>query len=321
MTRTSMAWTLAGLVTAVVGLSGVSSMAMRGAPAVEAGWMPPCSRSLGPEYTDLDATVVGAERPPGTLLVGVDWSPSNRAQASEQLLAATEFVADRPIDASVGILFVSDRSDRSSTPDLIIEPAAGARVARAPDLPCGECVATSLFEQQCVEQIRAALDVRVDAVAKELEIERAGAAQARRVRIEGWRREVSDYRPKPGTSIVRFWRKVSGLPTVRRNPGGTTVVLLSDLQEAATPERRAFERFVRRVNRSGDTCDVGPDGIRLDGVKVVLLQTITDGIDPERWGRRWEVFLECAGAQVTRYRYSPSVGFGEYLREGSTTGS
>ena len=54
-------------------------------------------------------------------------------------------------------------------------------------------------------------------------------------------------------------------------------------------------------------------GLNLEGVEVILLQTFTDRIDAEAWGTRWEAVLGCAGARVTRHRYSPAMPLTEYL--------
>ncbi len=39
-----------------------------------------------------------------------------------------------------------------------------------------------------------------------------------------------------------------------------------------------------------------------------------DGLEA-KWGARWEALLTCAGAHVSRRRYSPAVALAEYLAD------
>ena len=74
-----------------------------------------------------------------------------------------------------------------------------------------------------------------------------------------------------------------------------------------------IEVFYKDHQRRGSCPEVAwlPQG--LGGLDIVLVQTISDGIDANAWGARWEAVLGCAGAQVRRYRYTPAVAIGELL--------
>jgi len=304
----------AGLATVLAGLVGFASWSQSQAldPDPEE-WRPPCARALGEEYASIDVAVEERAGRGRVLLFGVDRTPSNREQSNEQLDAAVSLAGSLPIEDGVGILLVSDRSDRSSTPDLPFEPGVSERTVHIPPLPCGECLASSLFEQRCIEQLRASLERRAADEESDLAQARANAERERADRIARWQGEISSWWPRPGTSVLGFWRKVVDLPAVRRSPDTVTVVLFGDLQEARTKERRSIERYARAVDAAGACTAGNPLSERLDGVEVVLLQTVVDGIDPDRWETRWETVLECAGAKVESYRYTPSVPLGEYL--------
>jgi hypothetical protein len=304
----------AGLLTVLAGLIGFASWSQSKAPEPDpAEWRPPCARALGQAYASIDVEVDERARRGRVFLFGVDRTPSNRGQSNEQLDAAVKLAGSLPVEDGVGILLVSDRSDRSSTPDLPFEPGVPGKLVRGPELPCGECRANSLFEQRCIEQVRAALEQRTVDRQAALDQAREQAARERADRLARWQGEVSTWWPRPGTSVLGFWRKVVDLPVVRRSPGTVTVVLFGDLQEARTRERRAIERYARAVADAGACTSENPLGERLDGVEVVLLQTVVDGIDPRRWEARWQTVLECAGAKVESYRYTPSVPLAEYL--------
>jgi hypothetical protein len=81
-------------------------------------------------------------------------------------------------------------------------------------------------------------------------------------------------------------------------------------------DKRHLDAYLRAAPGQGAACppvDQLPSG--LAGLEIILLQTHTDGHDPERSGRLWEHLLRCAGAHVSRRRYSPSIALREYLAE------
>ena len=312
---------LAGLGLALAGLGGL--WALHGAAEATAAearhddWRPPCVRSLAPAYRDLDAVIDAPPAAPSrTYLFGVDLSGSNRDAAAPQLAAALDFAKTAPLGDAVGVLLISDRSDRSSTPDMPLEAAVDLPRHRAPPLPCApECRPRSLFERQCLEKLDRALAERVAARDAEADAAAAAARAARAARVDAWAAGLADYAPRPGTSLLAFFAKVADLPAVRRASGRVTLVVLSDLEEARTPERRLLDAFDRAYRAAGDACPAAAEGLPtgLAGVDVLLLQTHTDGVDAERWGARWEALLACAGARVERRRYSPAVALADYL--------
>src|SRR5690606_23913736 len=104
--------------------------------------------------------------PAHTILFGVDRSPSNQVVADAQLAAVVEAMKGMPLDYGLGVLLISDRSDRSSTPDMPLEGAQARPRVAAPVPPCGggewsACEPRSLFEQQCLERLESALQGRV----------------------------------------------------------------------------------------------------------------------------------------------------------------
>ena len=315
--RRAAAWVLAGLVTVSLGLGGVAVLGLATEEAEASDdWRPTCARSLGPGWTTLDVRTepvpVDDER---VVLFGIDRSPSNAEQSDAQLDAAAAYVGALPLDTTYGILFVSDRSDRSSTPDLPIEPAqAGAR-AIADALPCApDCSPQTLFEQACHGKVEDALELRTAEVEGSLAQQVDAARADRAERLRTWNARAHAYWPEPGTSLLRFMHKVADLPVVRRDPSKVTVVLMSDLEEARTKDRQALRRFERALARGKGECPAEhPIPEELAGTHVVLLQTVTDDVDADRWANTWTEVFRCAGVKATRYRYSPSIPLADFL--------
>ncbi|MCB9705075.1 MAG: hypothetical protein H6711_24575 [Myxococcales bacterium] len=320
MNAGALAATLAGFTLAAVGVGALALT--QGEPAAAApgpdGWRPPCAQRLAREYREIDVSLEAAstEHPARrTVLFGVDRSPSNREVADAQLAAVVDHAKALPLDVEVGVLLISDRSDRSSTPDMPLEPARAIPEASAPPLPCApNCQPRSLFEQHCYERLEEALEARADALRGEAAALADGARGERAARIDAWHGEALAYAPKPGTSLLAFFTKVADLPPVLRAPSRTTVVVLSDLEEARTGDRKKIDAFYKKYLAHGERCpEVAAIPQGLVGLDVVLLQTHTDGIDADGWGQRWEALLGCAGAHVRRQRYSPAVDLGDYL--------
>jgi hypothetical protein len=312
---------LAGLVLVAGGLAGLMSWQSgadaeaRAAAEARGEWRPPCAARLGTGYGAVEPVARVDEEPARTLIFGVDRSPSNVGIADQQMDAVTAYAATLPAETGVGVLLISDRSERSSTPDMPFEAGAPRRSFVAGELPCGaDCAsADSLFKKKCLEQIEAAQVGRIAALGADEEGRRVAAQEQRAERIHRWREDVRGWTPKPGTSLLGFWAKVADLPVVRRTPERSTVVVFSDLEEARTPERKKIEAFYKEHQRRG-TCPEAswlPQG--LGGLDIVLVQTISDGIDANAWGARWEAVLGCAGAQVRRHRYTSAVAISELL--------
>lgn len=306
---------LAGLLTVGLGLGGVAMLSSETAAANEDGLLPTCARSLGQDFSELQIRREPDQEPGPVYLFGIDRSPSNAEQANRQLDEAVQFAIDRPLSNGYGIFFVSDRSDRSSTPDFPLEPGQSTERAVADPLPCGEdCQTTSLFEHACVEKIEAALEGGVAKEAGAIEADQQRRRAERAARVAGWSADGREFWPEPGTSILRFWRKIADLPTVRRSPERVTVTLLSDLEEARTADRRVIETFRRARKRHPAVCPPdNPIPEELAGIEVVLLQTVTDRVNAQKWGETWGEMLQCAGVKVNRYRYSPQMRLAHYI--------
>jgi hypothetical protein len=133
---------LAGLTLVAAGLGGMmvwqsnTDADARAAAEARGEWMPPCAARLGPAYAAVAPTAQEDPGPPRTLLFGVDRSPSNLELSDEQMDAVTAHAATTPADTGVGVLLISDRSERSSTPDMPFEPAVARRGHVAGELPC-----------------------------------------------------------------------------------------------------------------------------------------------------------------------------------------
>jgi hypothetical protein len=311
---------LAGLAVVAAALGGMmawqssSDSEARSAAEARGEWRPPCAARLGPAYAALAPKVSEQPGPPRTLLFGVDRSPSNLELSDEQMDAVTAHAAAAPADVGVGVLLISDRSERSSTPDMPFEPATPPRSHVPGDLPCApDCAADSLFKKKCLEQIDAAQRSRVATLDAEEDARRTDLQERRAERVRSWREQVRAWVPKPGTSLLGFWTKVADLPVVRRTPERVTVVVYSDLEEARTGDRKQIEKFHRDYKNRGACPEVDwlPQG--LGGLDVVLVQTIRDGIDADAWGGRWEALLTCAGAHVRRHRYTSAIPISELL--------
>lgn len=302
-----------GLLTVLGGIGGLSWWSSREAVAADPQqWRPKCLQRMGWDNVD----VVAAEHasPVRNTLFGLDLSPSNRELGHTQLDAVIHFAVSLPAHEGTGILLVSDRSDRSSTPDLPLAAALESSRAQVTGLPCWpDCETDSLFGQRCAAQLDDALEQRVSVVQGEIDGHATEHLAEREQQLSAWRAEVEDWQAGKGTSLFRFWQKVADLPQVQRSPSTTRVVLMSDLEEARTRERAKVERFARQFERNG-TCPEDGELPQLDGVEIVLVQTVTDRIDAEKWGTRWEAVLGCAGATVVRHRYSPALPFAEYLQ-------
>lgn len=313
---------LAGLTVVAAALGGMmfwqssSDADARAAAEARGEWRPPCAARLGPAYAAVTPKAQDQPGPPRTLLFGVDRSPSNLELSDEQMTAVTAHAANAPVEVGVGVLLISDRSERSSTPDMPFEPATPRRSHTPGELPCApDCTADSLFKKKCLEQIEEAQAGRVATLDAD-EATRRGELQAQRAeRIRRWHDQVRTWVPKPGTSLLGFWTKVADLPVVRRTPERVTVVVYSDLEEARTGDRKKIEKFYRDYQTRGTCPEVDwlPQG--LGGLDVVLVQTIRDGIDADAWGGRWESVLTCAGAHVRRHRYTSAIPIAELLGE------
>ncbi len=320
MSQTHALSALAGLVVVAAALGGLmswqssSDSEARAAAEARGEWRPPCALRLGTAYAAIDPILTTDDGPPRTLLFGVDRSPSNLALADEQMDAVVAHAATLPAETGVGVLLISDRSERSSTPDMPFEAATPHRAFTPGPLPCApDCTADSLFKKKCLEQIDEAQARRVATLDLGETQARATRQEQRAERIHHWRESVRTWTPKPGTSLLGFWTKVADLPVVRRTPERTTVVVLSDLEEARTGDSKKIEQFYKQHQARG-ACPEAPWLPRgLGGLDIVLVQTVSDGIDATAWGERWEAVLTCAGAHVRRHRYSPAISVAELL--------
>lgn len=308
---------LAGLVVVAAGLGGMmhwqssTDAEARAAAEARGDWRPPCAARLGAAYGALEPTATDDDGPARTLLFGVDRSPSNLALADEQMDAVVAHAATLPASTGVGVLLISDRSERSSTPDMPFEAASPRRHFTPAQIPDRD--ADSLFKKKCIEQLDEAQGRRISGL-EATEAERRAAQQEQRAeRILRWREQVRSWTPKPGTSLLGFWTKIADLPVVRRTPERTTVVVFSDLEEARKPDDKKIEKFYRDHQARGACPEASwlPRG--LGGLDIVLVQTVSDGIDATAWGERWEAVLGCAGAHVRRHRYSPAISIAELL--------
>ena len=311
---------LAGLVLVASGLAGLmrwqssNDAEVRAAAEARGEWRPPCAARLGTGYAAIEPVAQSEAGPPRTLLFGLDRSPSNLELADPQMDAVVTHAATLPADTGVGVLLISDRSERSSTPDMPFEAAATRRTFVAGKLPCGDdCTADSMFKKKCLEQIDAAQAGRITTLEAGESQQRALLQEQRAERIHRWREQVRSWTPKPGTSLLGFWTKVADLPVVRRTPERVSVVVFSDLEEARTPDRKKIEQFGKTYQARG-ACPEAPWLPRgLGSLDIVLVQTRSDGIDADAWGERWEAVLGCAGAHVRRHRYSPAISVAELL--------
>jgi hypothetical protein len=282
-------------------------------PPPQADWRPPCVARLGKAWAAVQPTAAPDPRPARNLLFGVDRSGSNGELSDTQLDAAVAYAANLEPQHGVGILLITDQSDRSTTPDMPFEPGSPGQVFRPGPLPCGpDCAPDSMFAQKCGEQLEAAQDRRVASLTADEADRRTRQQEDRAVRVHAWRERAAAYKPKPGTSLLGFFAKLADLPPVRREPERTTVVVLSDLETTQHAERKQIEAFDRKYRSSGTCPDVDwlPRGI--SGLEIVLLQTVRDK-GAEAWASRWDAVLGCAGAHVRRHRYSSAVPLDQLL--------
>ena len=285
-------------------------------PPPSSDWRPACVARLGKAWSAVEPAAAADPRPARNLVFGVDRSGSNGELADVQLDAAVAYAANLPPEHGVGVLLITDQSDRSSTPDMPFEPGSPGQVFRPGPLPCGaDCKPDSLFAQKCGEQLEAAQDRRVAALTDDEADRRTALQEDRAVRVHAWRDRAAAYKPRPGTSLLGFFAKLADLPPVRREPERTTVVVLSDLEATLAGERKKLEAFERKYRSSG-TCpeaDWLPRGI--SGLEIALVQTVRTGKAADLWAGRWEAVLTCAGAHVRRHRYSSAVPLDQLLDE------
>lgn len=278
-------------------------------------WRPPCVARLGKTYAAFGPTSAPDQRPARNLLFGVDRSGSNRELADAQLDAAVAYAATLGPESGVGVLLITDRSDRSTTPDMPFEPGEGGTRWTAEPVLCDGCKPDSLFQQKCLEQLEVAQTLRVGELNAGEDARRTRLQEERAVRVHGWRDQVAGYTPKPGTSLLAFFTKLADLPPVRREPERTTVVVMSDLEASQAGERKQLDKF-ERAYRSSGTCPEAPWLPKgLSGLEIALVQSVRDGIDADLWARRWDAVLTCAGAHVRRHRYSAAVPLRQLLDE------
>lgn len=285
-------------------------------PAATGDWRPPCAARLGKAYAAIEPLREADARPARNLIFGVDRSGSNQDLGDAQLDAAIAHAATLPPESGVGILLITDRSDRSTTPDMPFEPGEPGLAFRPAPLPCApDCRPDSLFQQKCVEQLDAAQERRVADLQAEEAARRTRLQEDRALRIHAWRERAAAYAPKPGTSLLGFFAKLADLPPVRREPERTTLVVLSDLEATQAAERKQLDQFERKYRSSG-TCPDAPWLPRgISGLEVALVQSVRDGIDADLWARRWDAVLTCAGAHVRRHRYSSAVPLDQLLED------
>ena len=142
---------LAGLVVVAAALGGLMSWqsstdtAARASAEARGEWRPPCALRLGTGYAAVEPVPHVDDGPPRTFLFGVDRSPSNLALADEQMDAVITHAATLPAETGVDVLLISDRSERSSTPDMPFEAATPRRSFTPGPLPCApNCAPDSL---------------------------------------------------------------------------------------------------------------------------------------------------------------------------------
>src|SRR5690606_26676541 len=105
-------------------------------PPATSDWRPPCISRLGPSYAAVAPTPVPGTRPARNILFGIDRSGSNSALADTQLDAAVAHAATLDPGSGTGILLITDRSDRSTTPDMPFEPGHPDHDFKRGELPC-----------------------------------------------------------------------------------------------------------------------------------------------------------------------------------------
>lgn len=290
-------------------------------PPASADWRPPCTSRLGPAYAAVEPTRAANPALARNLLFGIDRSGSNRALTDIQLDAAVAHAATLGPESGTGILLITDRSDRSITPDMPFEPGDPSHLSPIflkGELPCApDCPPPdSLFKQKCLEKLDAAQELRIAALTEAEAARRTDAQEQRALRIHAWREQVASYTPPPGTSLLAFFKKVADLPPVRHEPDRTTVVVLSDLEPSQSAERKQLDKFYKKYIFNNRTCSDEPwlpKGIT--GLEIVLIQSVRDGLDADRWARDWDAVLTCAGAHVRHHRYSSAAPLIQLLAE------
>lgn len=301
---------LAGLLSVLGGVGGLAWWSSAGAGDDPDQWRPRCTQRLGWDGVNVERGSVPA--PGDTVLFGLDRSGSNAAIAQAQLDAALETAAGLDPAIGVSVLLIGERSDDSTVPDFPLEAGRAAEAPTVQGLSCWpDCSTDSLFAQRCAEQLEDAVEGRAREVEAEIEVDRDAAVAARAERLAAWRPRAEAWAPGKGTSLLRFFDKVADLPVVRDPSTRVTLVLLSDLEEARSRERKRVEAMARRVDEEG-RCPA--EGLpRLDGVDVLLVQSVSAEVDADAWARRWSALLGCAGARVTRHRYGAAVPLPDLL--------
>ncbi len=295
---------LAGLLSVLGGVGGLAWWSSSGAEEDPDEWRPRCTQRLGWDGVDVERASIPA--PGDTVLFGLDRSGSNAAIAEAQLDAALETAAGLDPSFGVSVLLIGERSDDSTVPDFPLEAGRAGETTTVAGLSCWpDCPTDSLFAQRCAEQLDDAVEQRARAVQTDIAVDREAEIEARRERLTAWRPHAEGWAPGKGTSLLRFFDKVADLPVVRDPSARVTLVVLSDLEEARSGERKRVEAMARSIERSGQCPDEGLP--RLEGVDVLLVQSLSAEVDGDAWAGRWSSVLGCTGARVTRHRYGAAV--------------
>ena len=301
---------MAGLVSVLGGVGGLAWWSSTGAVDDPDEWRPRCTQRLGWDGVEVERASVPV--PGDTVLFGLDRSGSNAAIAETQLDAALQTAAGLDPSVGISVLLIGERSDDSTVPDFPLEAGRAGQAPRVQGLSCWpDCPTDSLFAQRCADQLEDAVESRAREVEAAIEVDREAAVAARSERLTAWRPHAEAWAPGKGTSLLRFFDKVADLPVVRDPSTHVTLVLLSDLEEARSGERKRVEAMAREIDREGRCPDEGLP--RLDGVDVLLVQSVSADVDGDAWARRWSALLGCTGAQVTRHRYGAAVPLPDLL--------
>jgi hypothetical protein len=282
-------------------------------------WRPRCTAAYGWAEADVtlstpdDAKHVAKRGP--VVFFGVDASGSNRVLLDTQLDAVGQAITDLPLSTRPGVMVISDQSDHSGVIDLAVQPAVFASDVVVTGVACWpNCEPKSLAGQRCFTQLEDALETR----AAGLEVSRgealASGAKARSEAFATWRTELTAGKADTRTSLLRFFEKVADHPDVRRAPEEATLVVVSDLEETRLDDRRRLDGWNTKLTREG-VCPAKSELPRLAGVKILLVQSVTEAVANEAWADRWASLLRCTGAEVERRRFSPAVALVDVLDE------